>query len=77
MSFPICGICGVELGPDVSCPHVEAFFGPRPKLTRREQLGASRMTGADWARMFPAGVALHWKRTTTGMTCVDLDSVLP
>ncbi len=77
MSFPVCYICGVELLPGVTCEHVEAVLGPRPRLTLREQLKASRMTNADWSRMFPAGVAPSRMRATTGMTQIDLDAILP
>ena len=77
MSFPVCCTCGVELLPGITCEHVKAVLGPRPKLTRCEQLKASRMTSRDWARTFPTGVVLNRKRTTPGMISVDLDAVLP
>lgn len=77
MSFPVCRTCGVELLPGVTCKHVEAALGPSPKLTLREQLKSSRITSADLARLFPTEVSLSRKRTTTEMTSVDLDALLP
>lgn len=77
MSFPVCSACGVELQPGTTCEHIRRFRPPLPLTSLREQLKASRMTSADWARTFPTGVALNRKRATTRMTCVDLDAVLP